>query len=183
MTGTDAFGHRPAVVLCPPLAPDRQPPRWHAPLATALRDAGILVIDPGPSTTAPLPMASANEDRLALAVWVSDQAVAITRASPDRRLVLVAFGAALRGLPALGLSQRAARRAVVGYVLVDGQPPAPGGSAPDWPGAPALYLRTPPAQPLGWSVAQLRGWHCLHADPVRAIPAYVDVWPDRPPLS
>ena len=178
-----SLGRRPAVVVCPALAPDLSVPSWHAPLQAALRIAGIPFVAPEPGRPAGDMQVAEADDRLALAGWVADLAVAITGAGLDRDLVLMASGAGIRGLPALGLAQRAARRAVVGYVLVDGHPPAPSTqAAADWPEAPVLYVRSPGADPLGSRAASLRGWRCVHADPVRAIPAHVDVWPERPVL-
>lgn len=182
MPATD-LGQRPAAVLCPPLLPDTAVPTWHDPLAAALAAAGIPVIAlrtrPGPH-----PGGEPEDERMRLAGWVADQAVAVTASGVDRGLVLLAHGSAIPGLPALSLSQRAARRSVVGYVLVDGHPPRPGTPATaDWPNAPVLYLRSPGAPPLGLPAAQTRGWRCVHGDPVQVLPSQLDAWPDPPLVS
>ena len=89
---------------------------------------------------------------------MADLSVAITAAGLARPLLLVVGGAASRGLPALGLSQRASRHNVVGYVIVDAEIPHAGRSCYDWPDAPVLYVRTPGAEPQGGALAALRGW-------------------------
>jgi hypothetical protein len=177
---------RLAVVLCPPLAVGHPAPAWHGELLEALRDAGVAALAPTvssgtgvahPATTAEV---GSPEDRLAIAGWVADQAVAITMAGLDRPLILVSAGEANRGLPALGLSQRAARHTVTGYVMVDGPAAGPSRAGVDWPDAPVLYIRTPGAQPHGQSTARLRGWSTVAGDPVAAIVAQARAWPDRP---
>lgn len=127
-----------------------------------------------PGTAAP----TAADERLAIAGWVADQAVAITASAPDVPLILVAVGQAIRGLPALGLSQRAARHNVVGYVLVDGGPPPASRSGVDWPDAPVLYVMSSDGPTAGLAAARLRGWVTVHGDPVEAIVAHARVWPD-----
>lgn len=181
----------PVVVLCPPLAPDTAPPAWSADLAAALQRAGIPVLAPTaaapqaatsappapPGTDAP----TAADERLAIAGWVADQAVAITASARGVPLILVAVGQATRGLPALGLSQRAARHNVIGYVLVDGGPPPANRSGVDWPDAPVLYVVSPDGPAAGLSAAHLRGWVTVQSDPVEAIVAHARVWPDPVP--
>ena len=179
---------RPAVVLCPPLTVGQPVPDWQGELLDALRTEGIPVLAPtvtggregvAGTSTHPVQVGSA-EDRLAIAGWVADQAVAITASHADRPLILVSTGEANRGLPALGLSQRAARHTVVGYVMVDGPAAGPSRAAVDWPDAPVLYIRTPGAEPHGLASARLRGWSTLAGDPVGAVVANARAWPDRP---
>jgi hypothetical protein len=178
---------RPAVVLCPPLAVGQQAPAWHDALVQALHDVGIRSLAPtvtrgtGGAATPPGTPAEAGspEDRLAIAGWVADQAVAITMARLDLPLILVSTGAANRGLPALGLSQRAARHTVVGYVMVDGPAAGPSRADVDWPDAPVLYVRTPGAQLHGLPTARLRGWSTVIGDPVATVVAHARAWPDR----
>jgi hypothetical protein len=127
---------------------------------------------PGPGT-----------DRMALAAWVADQAVAITAAGLDRPLSLVATGPATVGLPALGFSQRASRRTVVTYVLVDGPLPQVGPATGDWPDAPVLCVQHDGPTDLDQAVsagARLRGWQVRREDPVTALVALVQRWPDHP---
>jgi hypothetical protein len=178
---------RPAVVLCPPLVAGQPAPVWHEDLLEALRGAGIRSLNPTVtgviSGVAPTPDTPAEpgspEDRLAIAGWVADQAVAITMARLDTPLILVSAGEANRGLPALGLSQRAARHTVVGYVMVDGPAASPSRADVDWPDAPVLYLRTPGAPPHGLPTARLRGWATVSGDPVATVVAHARAWPDR----
>ncbi|MDA8436049.1 MAG: hypothetical protein M0Z98_08700, partial [Actinomycetales bacterium] len=60
--------------------------------------------------------------------------------------------------PAVGFSQRAARRAVSGYVLVDAAVPPAESRGGDWPDAPVHYVASPAADPLEVNQARLRGW-------------------------
>jgi hypothetical protein len=59
---------------------------------------------------------------------------------------------------AMGFSQKAARRAVSGYVLVDAVVPPAESRAGDWPDAPVHYVASPAADPLEANQARLRGW-------------------------
>jgi hypothetical protein len=176
---------RPAIVLCPPLAPDSTHPEWVGRLATSLRESAIpclvphLTVPP-PSVSAPDVPASAAADRMAVAGWVADQAVEITAARLEHPLLLVAHGSALRGLPALAMSQRAARHNVVGYVLVDGQVPAPNPTQQEWPDAPVLFVQSPPGDPEALRLATLRGWRTVQDDPARVVLAHARMWPDQP---
>lgn len=185
--------HRPAVVLCPPLPPDRGSPTWLGDLEDQLGRDGIPVVrvrhvDPGPGTGVPAgppgdtPPAEgaggAAADRLAVAGWVAEQVIAISAARLDRPLFLVGVGHATRGLPALGFAQRAARHSVVGYVMVDGPAPIPGPATADWPDAPVLYIRSPAAPPLGQATARSRGWRTTEGEPVATVLAHVRAWPD-----
>jgi hypothetical protein len=166
----------------------QQSPAWHDELVAALRAVGIRSLAPtltgGMSGAATIPGTPATvgspEDRLAIAGWVADQAVAITVAQLDLPLILVSAGDANRGLPALGLSQRAARHTVVGYVMVDGPAAGPGRADVDWPDAPVLYIRTPGAESQGLSTARLRGWSTVLGDPVATVVAHARAWPERP---
>jgi hypothetical protein len=182
---------RPAVVLCPPLAPDGPSPAWHEDLARHLAALDIPTVRPavgrapGSPASAPAPpgdpaSAEPGIDRMAIAAWVADQAVAITAAGLDRPLILVAAGPATVGLPALGFSQRASRRTVVTYVMVDGPLPQVGPATGDWPDAPVLCLRHAGSPELDEAVAagaRLRGWPVRREDPVSALVALVQRWP------
>ena len=183
---------RPAVILCPPLSPDTPVPAWHAALAQGLDELAIPVLRPGADRPArghaggaaapPDPEAAGpGTDRMALAAWVADQAVAITAAGLDRPLILVATGQATACLPALGFSQRASRRTVVTYVMVDGPLPQAGPATTDWPDAPVLCVQHDGPAELIEVVsagARLRGWQVRREDPVSALVALVQRWPD-----
>jgi hypothetical protein len=202
---------RPAVLLCPPLGTGPAEVAeldWRAAARAALAAAGLTVLAPGlapvatdplaaPGPASPMPPAPREDDpRLALAGWVADQAVAVSLASLREPLLLVARGTSGRGLPALGFSQRAARHAVIGYVLIDANPPPPSRSGQDWPDAPVVALRSAdaarPAVPSSSSQAprspadqfsreaQLRGWPVLVGDPVQTLVSLALAWPDLP---
>jgi hypothetical protein len=73
-------------------------------------------------------------------------------------------------LPALGFAQRASRRRVAGYVLVDADLPRPG--VQDWPDAPVTYVGGPGAEQ-----ARLRGWDVESGgDVARAIRVVAQRW-------
>jgi hypothetical protein len=73
--------------------------------------------------------------------------------------VLVVLGGASGAMAAaVGFSQKAARRAVSGYVLVDAVVPAADSRIDDWPDAPVHYLASPASDPLEANQARLRGW-------------------------
>ncbi len=76
----------------------------------------------------------------------------ITRLAPTPPLVIVAVGNLAPLLPAVALAQRAARRQVLAYVLIDPEYPAVSDAWPDARvhvlGSPGVDLRT----------AELRGW-------------------------
>lgn len=78
--------------------------------------------------------------RTATAHWVAHNAMTLTADQPERPVLLVAFGAAGALMPALGFSQKASRRPVSGYVVIDGVLPKAG--AGDWPDAPITYIAT-----------------------------------------
>jgi len=173
---------RPTVVLCPPLAPDLAHPSWVARAHRALRAEGIPALAPQlADRPRPAPGATRDPaaDRLAVAGWVADQAVAITAAQLRGPLLLVAHGAAIRGVPALAMSQRAARHSVVGYILVDGPPPTPSPGAVDWPDAPVLYVQGPTGDPGDVRPAALRGWQVTRDDPADVVLARARTWPDH----
>jgi hypothetical protein len=94
---------------------------------------------------------------------------ALDLAHPPNRppALLVAPGDAGRMLPALGFSQKAARRRIVGYVLVDGELPKAG--VTDWPDAPVTYVGTRES-----SLAELRGWDVSTEEPAAAIRAIAE---------
>lgn len=101
------------------------------------------------------------------AAWVAHVALAIAQVASAEPLLLVAAGEAGRLLPAVGFSQRAARRRVAGYVLIDATlPPA---AQMDWPDAPVTYVGHSEA-------ARLRGWDVLDLDPAAAVVLAAQRW-------
>ena len=178
---------RPAVVLCPPLTVGQPAPAWQGELVQALGTAGITALAPiltggtgAAPTRTPQAQVGSAEDRLAIAGWVADQAIAITMARLGLPLILVSSGEANRGLPALGMSQRAARHSVVGYVMVDGPAATASRASLDWPDAPVLYICSHGAPAHGLASARLRGWATVVGDPVAAVVSHARGWPDRP---
>jgi hypothetical protein len=93
--------------------------------------------------------------------WVAHCALQLAAEQVRTPVLLVAHGEAGRMLAALGFSQKASRRRVVGYVIVDGELPKPG--VHDWPDAPVTYIGTRQAGQAG-----LRGWELLPGDDVAA---------------
>ncbi len=83
----------------------------------------------------------------------------ITRLAPTPPLVIVAVGELATLLPAVALAQRAARRQVLAYVLIDPEYPAVSEGWPDARvhvlGSPEVELRT--AELRGWETGQVTG--------------------------
>jgi hypothetical protein len=101
--------------------------------------------------------------------YVAGISLAISAADPSPPLLLVARGAAGPLLPAVALAQRAAHRAVGGYLFLDAGLPSQGPrndhdhqqAAPlpvDWPDAPCGYLHLSAEHDQDARVAALRGW-------------------------
>lgn len=138
------------VVLCPdlvlPTAYDR------VDFAAELLDRGVGVRSPD------IPPADPFDDaRMQAAHWVAHLSVALSGGL--RAPVLLVLGGASGALaPALGFSQRAARRAVAGYVLIDADCPAADAVIGDWPDAPVHYLASPAASDMAVGHVRLRGW-------------------------
>jgi hypothetical protein len=76
----------------------------------------------------------------------------ITRMAPTPPLVIVAVGELAALLPAVALAQRAARRQVLAYVLIDPDYPA---VSEGWPDARVYVLGSPG---VDLRTAELRGW-------------------------
>jgi len=76
----------------------------------------------------------------------------ITRMAPAPLLVIVAVGAMAALLPSVALAQRAARRQVLAYVLVNPEYPA---VSEGWPDARVHVLGSPE---FDLRTAELRGW-------------------------
>ena len=144
------------VVLCPPL-PGSPAAFDAAELADALMDSGAL---DGVRVMSPdIPDAGADDDTRTLqAHWVAHLAVGMSVGSALAPVLLVLGGSAGALAPALGFSQKASRRAVSGYVLVDAAVPPAESRGGDWPDAPVHYLASPTADPLEVNLARLRGW-------------------------
>ncbi|GAB3657968.1 hypothetical protein GCM10027589_18280 [Actinocorallia lasiicapitis] len=129
-----------------------------SPLADALRALGRTVLAPDVAEPAAVPHR-----------YVAAHALALNAASPAAPLVLIACGPAGPLLPALALAQRAAKRPIAGYVVVDSELPEPAG---DWPDAPCAYLSTLPDDPR-LKQALLRAWHTTSCPPT-ALPTTLD---------
>lgn len=145
------------VVLCP--SPAGYPPPPWADVSRQLDDAGVRHINPD------LPLdegAAAETPSAQMAHWVATCAVAIAVGGARAPVLLVAHGGAGVMLPALGFSQRAARRGLHGYVFVNADLPATGTGGGDWPDAPVTYLASADAPPDAVTQAQLRGWNVVH---------------------
>ncbi|HNE89331.1 MAG TPA: hypothetical protein PKL68_07090 [Actinomycetota bacterium] len=109
-----------------------------------------------------LPDDATPADGLDLAgAWVAHCALELATEVGRPPALLVAHGQAGRMLTALGFAQKASRRRVVGYVLVDGELPKPG--VQDWPDAPVTYIGARQAH-----AAELRGWDVLNSGDLAA---------------
>lgn len=94
-------------------------------------------------------------------LWVAHCAMDLARDEGRPPVLLVAHGGSGRMLAALGFAQRASRRRVAGYVLVDAELPRPG--VQDWPDAPVTYVGGREA-----ALARLRGWEVLEGADIAA---------------
>jgi hypothetical protein len=166
------------VVLCPALddAGGDSGESDRRELAAALAGWGIPVVVPHPTRYLP-----EDDERLSMAAWVADQAVAITGARTSGPLILVCRGSANRAVPALGFAQRASRRSVVAYVLIDGPLPDAARAGSDWPDAPVVYVSSTTGPDPSLRAAELRGWPTVAADPIEAVTGIARGWPDSMP--
>ena len=147
------------IVLCPPL-PGEPAPYESADVADALLDhpriGGVRALSPY------VPEGLSGDDARTLrAHWVAHLAIALSTDSVAAPVLLVLSGSAGAVAPALGFSQKAARRAVSGYVVIDAATPSLDGAGVDWPDAPVTYVASPAADPLEVNQARLRGWTIL----------------------
>lgn len=147
------------VVLCPPLPSAL--PAYDAPgtadvLLDDARLADVRVMSPDVEPADP-----GDDERTARAHWVGQLALAVAVGGAAAPVLLVLDGTAGAMAPALGFAQKAARRAVAGYVLVDAATPPAETRGGDWPDAPVWYLASPAADPLEVNQAALRGWTVL----------------------
>ena len=165
------------VVLCPALDPGA-PDGLRRELAGVLAGWGIPVVIPHRQ---PRDGAELTDERLGIAAWVADQAVAITAAQVQGPLILVSSGDANRAVPALGYSQRASRRGVVAYVLVDAPLPDPSRAGTDWPDAPVIHVTSPGRDSSAAESARLRGWSTVAGEPIDVVTRIARGWPDSMP--
>jgi hypothetical protein len=100
--------------------------------------------------------------------WVARTAITITAAVQQTLLapplLLVFAGEHARQAPHLGFAQRAARRSVHGYVLIDPVLPTPG-AVSDWPDAPVTVILSEPDATIERD-SRLRGWEVRIGEPV-----------------
>jgi hypothetical protein len=156
------------VALCPPLPLAPAPDGPDLPdLADALLDdprlSGVRVLLPA------VPDAAPDDDRrTANAHWVAHLAIGLATGGAVAPVLLVLVGAAGELAPALGFSQKASRRAVSGYVLVDAVVPPAESRGGDWPDAPVVYVASPSADPLQANQARLRGWDVVEVSDASA---------------
>jgi len=144
------------IVVCPPL-PGSPPSYDPTDLVDALLDdprtAGLRTL----SLDVPDPDAD-DDPRTVRAHWVAHLAIGLATSGAKGPVLLVLGGASGAMATALGFSQKAARRAVSGYVLVDAVVPSADSRIDDWPDAPVHYVASPAADPLEANQARLRGW-------------------------
>jgi hypothetical protein len=144
------------IVVCPPL-PGADSELDAAQVVDAVLDdpraSGIAALSPY------VPAGEPRDDARTLrAHWVGHLSIALSTGSVTAPVLLVLTGASGAVAPALGFSQKASRRAVSGYVLIDATTPALDSGGDDWPDAPVTYVASPAADPLEVNQARLRGW-------------------------
>lgn len=98
--------------------------------------------------------------------YVAHCALQLAQDTDRQPVLLVAYGGAGRMVAALGFAQKASRRRVLGYALVEAELPKQG--VQDWPDAPVTYIGDREA-----TLAHLRGWEVLPADDVATRLRYV----------
>ncbi len=142
------------VVLCPPL-PGAAAAYDAADTADELLDrpGGWRVLSPYVDDPSP-----DDDARTQRSHWVAHLSIALATGNAVAPVLLVVDGTAGAMAPALGFSQKAARRAVAGYVLVDAVVPSFDDRALDWPDAPVVYVASPEADEAQTTQARLRGW-------------------------
>lgn len=110
---------------------------------------------------AALPETSPSDGLDLAGAWVAHCALELATDVGRPPVLLVAHGEAGRMLTALGFAQKASRRRVVGYVLVDADLPKAG--VADWPDAPVTYIGSREAR-----AAELRGWDLMTGEDLAA---------------
>lgn len=150
------------VVLCPPL-PGASAPFDAADVADALLDhpalGGRRVLSPMVPDPEP-----GDDARTTRAHWVAHLAVALATSGAAAPRMLVMAGSSGTMAAAIGFSQRASRRGVSRYVLIDAALPAADDRSGDWPDAPVHVVVSPAADPLEVNQARLRGWDVVEVD-------------------
>ena len=89
---------------------------------------------------------------------VAHLAIGLATGGAVAPVLLVLGGSSGELAPAVGFSQKASRRAVSGYVLIDAALPPVESRGGDWPDAPVHVIASPSAEPLEVNQARLRGW-------------------------
>jgi hypothetical protein len=122
------------------------------------RLAGVRILAPEVPEGEP-----GDDTRTLSAHWVAQLAVSLAAGGAVAPIMLVLDGPAGALAPALGFAQKAARRAVAAYVLVDAATPPAESRGGDWPDAPVWFVATPEADELEINQARLRGWTVVEA--------------------
>ena len=148
-----------SIVICPP-APGESRVFDHDGLGVELTSVA-QTLAANVLTVPAVDYLETDDLRTQRAHWVAALAVAMSAAQLTTPIALVLVGAAGALAPAVGFSQRAARRSVSGYLMVDADVPTIGGAHEDWPDAPVSYLYSPTAHALTVNQARLRGWHVV----------------------
>ncbi len=136
---------------------------------------GSVVLAPGtPPFPCDLPTLDLSAEDYDDPDWIARVAIAIGQAGGElaEPVLLVLAGRHAALAPGLGFAQRAARRAIAGYVLVD--PVLPSAATHDWPDAPVTVIITSKADDDVRSAAlaaRLRGWDVVTGDIANALPA------------
>ncbi len=136
---------------------------------------GSVVLAPGtPPFPCDLPTLDLSAEEYDDPDWLARVAIAIGQAGGElaEPVLLVLAGRHAALAPGLGFAQRAARRAIAGYVLVD--PVLPSAATHDWPDAPVTVIITSKADDDVRSAAlaaRLRGWDVVTGDIANALPA------------
>ncbi len=147
------------MVLCPPLpgaATAYDVPDTLDVLLDDPRLSGVRLLAPEVPDGEP-----GDDERTLRAHWVAHLAVSLATSGAVAPLLLVLDGSAGALAPALGFAQKAARRAVAAYVLVDAATPPAESRGGDWPDAPVWFVASPAADDLEVNQARLRGWEVV----------------------
>jgi hypothetical protein len=144
------------IVVCPPL-PGAAAAYDPSDLVDALLDdprcRGLAALSPHVTDGE-----TDDDPRTLRAHWVAHLAIGLATGGVVAPVLLVLGGTSGALAPALGFSQKASRRAVSGYLLIDAATPSADSGGADWPDAPVVYVASPAADPLEVNQARLRGW-------------------------
>jgi hypothetical protein len=150
------------IVLCPDLASATTYDRRALLEALSVPSAGDAAGARPTVAVVDIPAGQPGDDeRTVRAHWVAYVSVQLSTSSTRGPVLLVLGGRSGALAPALGFSQRAARRQVAGYVLVDADLPAADSEVGDWPDAPVAYVASPAAAPAAIAHARLRRWRLV----------------------